>query len=87
MAGLLLKLGKMAFFDAIFYIHTKNASIQVTIESENKVCFNGVVCSLTAATRKIMGLAADAAIQATSYWNYGDENLMTRYNTVFPVED
>lgn len=67
--------------------YTKNASIQVTVESENKVCFNGMVCSLTAATRKIMGLAADAAIQPTSYWNYGDENLMTRYNTVFPVED
>lgn len=67
--------------------YTKNASIQATVASENKVCFNGEVCSLTAATRKIMGLASDAAIQPTPYWNYGDENLMDRYNSVFPVED
>ena len=33
--------------------YTKDASIHVTVESENKVCFNGEVCSLTAATKKI----------------------------------
>ena len=43
------------------------------------VYFNGMVCSLTATTRKIMGLAADAAIQPTSYWNYGDDSACVSY--------
>ncbi|MBR5212964.1 MAG: GIY-YIG nuclease family protein [Akkermansia sp.] len=67
--------------------YTKDASIHVTIENEKKVRYNNEVCSLTAATRKIMGLAPDAAIQPTPYWNYGAKNLMSIYNTVFPVED
>ena len=67
--------------------YVKNPSIFVTVVSDNKVNYAGEDCSLTAATRKIMGLAPDAAIQPTPYWNYGEENLMNIYNTVFPVED
>ena len=67
--------------------YTKNASIHVTVMSENKVCYNGEICSLTAATKKIMDLPENSSIQPTPYWNYKDENLMERYNSVFPVED
>ena len=67
--------------------YTKDASIHVTVMSENKVCYNGEICSLTAATKKIMGLPENSSIQPTPYWNYKDENLMERYNSVFPVED
>ena len=67
--------------------YTKDASIHVTVMSENKVCYNGEICSLTAATKKIMGHPENSSIQPTPYWNYKDENLMERYNSVFPVED
>ena len=67
--------------------YKKDASIHVTVMSEDKISFNGELCSLTAATKKIMGLSENATIQPTPYWNYKDENLMERYNSVFPLED
>ena len=67
--------------------YVKDASVYVTVAGDSKVNYSGEECSLTAATRKIMGLAPDYPIQPTSYWNYGDRNLMSIYNEVFPVED
>ena len=67
--------------------YVKDASVYVTVAGDSKVSYAGEECSLTAATRKIMGLAPDYPIQPTSYWNYGDKNLMSIYNEVFPVED
>ena len=64
--------------------YTKDPSIQVTVEEEKKVCYNGEIYSLTAVTRKIMELPENAAIQPTPYWKLGEENLLERYNSVFP---
>ena len=67
--------------------YTKDSSISVTVVGANKVNYQGEECSLTAATKKIMGLPEDSALQPTKYWMYGEENLMAIYNKVFPISD
>lgn len=67
--------------------YSKDNSITATVVLPNKVCFRGETLSLTAATRKIMGLPENAAIQPTPYWMIGSENLLERYNKTFPIGD
>ena len=67
--------------------YKKDENITVTVLDDCKVCYLGEACSLTGATKSIMGLPAKSSIQPTSYWLYNNRNLMDIYNSVYPIED
>jgi hypothetical protein len=60
----------------------KGRDDRVTITSNRKVSFEGQECSLASATRKILGLAEDYAIQPSPYWTYNGKLLRDIYNEV-----
>lgn len=58
---------------------SKDGQIQVTVVDEKKVDMAGTICSLTAATRKLLGLADNAAIQPSPYWIFNGETVKELY--------
>ncbi len=63
----------------------RNKDITVTVEEEKKVKYNGAVCSLTAATRDIMGI--DYSVQPAPYWSYDGKILKEIYNETYATEE
>lgn len=53
--------------------YTKDPSIEVIVIGEKKVLFEDKEQSLTAVTRKLLGLNHD--VQPTGYWNFEGKNL------------
>lgn len=53
--------------------------VTVTVLDERKVQFGDVVCSLTAATRKVLGLADDYTLQPSPYWTFNGHSVKTLY--------
>lgn len=62
----------------------KEGNIEVTVAEEKKVNYNGNVCSLTAATREIMGL--DYSVQPAPHWSYQGRTLKEIYNDTYATE-
>jgi hypothetical protein len=58
---------------------SKDGTIQITVVEPKKVNINGVVCSLTAATRKLLSLADDYPIQPTPYWTFNGKTIKELY--------
>ena len=52
---------------------------QCTVISEKKVDFKGTVSSLTAATRKMLGLAEDYPLQPSPYWTFDGKTVKEIY--------
>lgn len=63
----------------------KDQSILVTIISDKKISYNGQELSLTAITKKLLGITH--AIQPTAYWEYEGENLRNIYDDTYTLED
>lgn len=61
-------------------VSTETPSVAATVVDERKVQFDGKICSLTAATRKVLGLADDYALQPSPYWTYNGKNLKAIYD-------
>ena len=59
------------------------AAAQVTVSAAKLVKFNGEDCSLTAATRKVLGLPDDYALQPSPYWTYNGKTLKEVYETFY----
>lgn len=62
----------------LFY---KEGDTQVTVVEEKKILFNGNVCSLTAATREIMGL--EYSVQPAAHWSFQGRSLREIYNETY----
>ena len=59
--------------------------IEVEVYGEKKVLYNGVITSLTAVTRELLGIGHD--VQPTPYWTYMGKNLMDIYNEIYVTSE
>jgi hypothetical protein len=58
---------------------SKNGQAQVTVVEEKKVNFNGIICSLTEATRKLLRLPDDYPLQPSPYWTFNGKTVKEIY--------
>lgn len=58
---------------------SKDGQLQVTVVEEKKVNLNGAICSLTMATRKLLGLPDDRPIQPSPYWTFNGKTIKEIY--------
>ena len=63
----------------------KDSSVQVTISGDKKVSYNGEELSLTAVTKKLLGITH--SLQPTSYWEYEGKNLRDIYDETYSLEE
>lgn len=63
----------------------RDGNSQVTVADERHVNYKDQVCSLTAATRDIMGL--DYSVQPAPYWTYNGKTLKVIYEETYSDED
>lgn len=63
----------------------KDSYVQVAISGDKKVLYNGEELSLTAVTKKLLGITH--AIQPTAYWAYEGKNLRDIYDEIHPIEE
>ena len=57
----------------------RNGTTQVTVVAPKLVMFNGDECSLTAATRKVLGLADDYPLQPSPHWTFNGKTVREIY--------
>jgi T5orf172 domain len=60
-------------------ISTEDSAVTATVAGDRKVQFNGVICSLAAATRKVLRLAEDYPLQPSPYWTFNGKTVKTVY--------
>ena len=60
----------------------KDGLSQVTVVSDRKVELDGTVCSLTAATRKLLGPPDDYPLQPSPHWTFNGQSLKALYEAV-----
>lgn len=66
-------------------VFVKDPSIQVIISGDKKVSYNGEELSLTAVTKKLLGITH--ALQPTAYWEYEGKNLRDIYDETYSLEE
>jgi len=66
---------------------SKDGQYQATVVDEKKVEYNGTVCSLTAATRKILGLPEDYPLQPSPHWTFNGKTVKEIYEDFHTSED
>ncbi|MFZ1326007.1 MAG: GIY-YIG nuclease family protein [Candidatus Contendobacter sp.] len=67
-------------------ISTENGA-QATVISSKQVSFNEMECSLTHATRKVLGLADDYALQPSPYWTFNGKTVKEIYDSIHTTGD
>ena len=60
----------------------KDGQSQAVVVSDKKVELQGAVCSLTAATRKLLGLPDDYPLQPSPHWSFNGQSLKALYGAV-----
>ena len=60
---------------------SKDGKHQCTVVGEKKVDYCGTVSSLTAATRKMLGLAEDYPLQPSPYWTFNGRTVKEIYES------
>jgi len=63
-------------------VSTESPEITATVVDERKVQYDGTACSLTAATRKVLGLPEDYSLQPSPYWTYNGKNVKELYEDI-----
>lgn len=58
---------------------SKDGTLQAVVVGEKKVELNGKIVSLTAATRQLLGLAANYPIQPSPYWTFNGKTVKEIY--------
>lgn len=66
-------------------IFVKDPSVHVIISGDKKVSYNGEELSLTAVTKKLLGITH--ALQPTAYWEYEGKNLRDIYDETYTLEE
>lgn len=61
---------------------SKDGSFSATVVEEKKVSFNGEICSLTMATRRILGLPDDTPLRPAPYWTFNGKTVEEIYEGV-----
>lgn len=61
-------------------LFSKNGQMQVTVVGEKKVDFDGVICSLTEATRKLLDLPDNSPLQPSPYWTFNGKTVKEIYD-------
>lgn len=64
---------------------SKDGQMQATVVEEKKVDLNGTVCSLTAATRKLLELPDDYPLQPSPYWTFNGKTIKEIYEEFHSV--
>lgn len=59
---------------------SKDGAVQVTVIEEKKVIMDGEPCTLTSATRKLLGLPADYALQPSPHWTFNGKTVKEIYD-------
>lgn len=59
-----------------------DGALHVKVVGEKKVELNGEVCSLTAATRKLLGLPDDYPLQPSPHWTFNGKTVKEIYEDV-----
>lgn len=59
---------------------SKDGAVQVTVIEEKKVIMDGQPCTLTAATRKLLGLPVDYALQPSPHWTFNGKTVKEIYD-------
>lgn len=65
----------------------KNGTEQCEVVSEKRVRFHGDEMSLTAATRKVMGLPGDYPLQPSPHWTFNGKTIKNLYDEYHSNED
>lgn len=65
----------------------KSGGTDVKVTSEKKVEYNGEEYSLTAATRKVLGLAEDYPLQPSPHWLYQGKTVKEIYESYHSGDD
>lgn len=60
---------------------SKDGAYQCTVVGDKKVDFSGTISSLTAATRKILGLPDDYPLQPSPYWTFNGKTVKEIYES------
>ena len=60
----------------------KDGQSQAVVVSDKKVELQGTVCSLTAATRKLLELPDDYPLQPSPHWSFNGQSLKALYEAV-----
>jgi len=58
---------------------SKDGQSQAIVVEEKKVNFNGTICSLTMATRKLLGLPDDRPLQPSPHWTFNGKTVKEIY--------
>lgn len=66
---------------------SKDGQMQVTVVDEKKVDLDGTVCSLTAATRKLLDLPDDYPLQPSPHWTFNGKTIKEIYEEFHSKED
>ena len=76
---------EMGLHTGIKLTFVKDSSVQVTISGDKKVLYNGEEFSLTAVTKRLLGITH--ALQPTAYWEYECKNLRDIYDETYSLEE
>ena len=76
---------EMGLHTGIKLTFVKDSSVQVTISGDKKVLYNGEEFSLTAVTKRLLGMTR--ALQPTAYWEYEGKNLRDIYDETYSLEE
>ena len=68
-------------------VFSSSPTVHAAVHDARKVEYDGVVQSLTAATRTILGKPKDYALQPTPYWEVNGKSLTEMYNSKYPPID
>lgn len=60
-------------------LHFKGGDAKVIVVSDRKVKYNEMECSLTAVTRKVLGLADNYPLQPSPYWLFNGKTVKEIY--------
>lgn len=63
----------------------KDSLVEVTISEDKRVLYNGEEFSLTAVTKRLLGITH--ALQPTSYWEYEGKNLRDIYDETYTLDE
>jgi hypothetical protein len=64
---------------------SNDGNVQVTVVDEKKVDFNGTICSLTAATRKLFEYPDDYPLQPSPHWTFNGKTVKEIYDAFHSV--
>jgi hypothetical protein len=66
---------------------SKDGKFQATVVDEKKVDYDRIICSLTAATRKMLGLPDDYPLQPSPHWTYNGKTVKEIYDDFHNTEE